>query len=93
MPFNIGGPAGNKSSPTQIGTDTTWSILTGGGGRYSEACAAIKTDGTLWTWGLNNDGELGLNDEVQRSSPTQVPGTTWHQLSGTNNGFFAIKQL
>ena len=42
---------------------------------------AIKTDGTLWTWGEPGDyGILGLNEvgnPGSRSSPTQLPGTTW----------------
>ena len=34
---------------------------------------AIKTDGTLWSWGLNSTlGELGLGDTVSRSFPTQI---------------------
>ena len=61
------------SSPVQI-PGTNW----------SEAIAvtfyssvASKTDGTLWTWGLNNNGVLGLNGATHRSSPTQIPGTSW----------------
>ena len=45
-------------------------------------CSAIKTDGTLWSWGYNHTGQLGHNSTVWRSSPTQVPGTNW---STTNN--------
>ena len=37
--------------------------------------AAIKLDGTLWTWGANTAGQLGVGDVTDRSSPTQVPGT------------------
>ena len=40
------------------------------------AVQAAKTDGTLWTWGYNDKGQLGLNDGVSRSSPTQVPGVS-----------------
>ena len=70
------------SSPTQIGTDTTWSILDGGGGgRYALTMSAIKTDGTLWTWGSNEYGLLGQNqghDVEHRSSPIQVgTDTNW----------------
>jgi alpha-tubulin suppressor-like RCC1 family protein len=36
----------NKSSPVQIGSLTDWAKVAG----YQHA-AAIKTDGTLWTWG------------------------------------------
>ena len=36
----------------------------------------------LWTWGRNSAGQLGLNDTVYRSSPTQVgSGTTWNSIS------------
>ena len=33
---------------------------------------ALKQDGTLWAWGYNNDGQLGLGDTTNRSTPTQV---------------------
>jgi len=65
------------SSPTQI-PGTTWSKVTGGG----NIIQAIKTDGTLWSWGTNEAGEGGRNDTVKRSSPTQVgTDTTWSKLS------------
>jgi alpha-tubulin suppressor-like RCC1 family protein len=38
--------------------------------------AAVKTDGTMWTWGLNSAGQLGLGDLINRSSPTQVGALT-----------------
>ena len=40
-------------------------------------------------------GNLNNNDgDIDRSSPVQMGSdTTWHQVSGTNNGFFAIKEL
>ena len=42
---------------------------------------ATKTDGTLWTWGVNAMEELGLNNQNNPcSSPTQIPGTTWELL-------------
>ena len=62
------------SSPTQVGTDTTWRNLTQSKG----SPLATKTDGTLWTWGLNNHGQLGQNNTTYRSSPVQIgSGTTW----------------
>lgn len=62
----------NYSSPVQIGALTTWSSFTGG---FYQA-AAIKTDGTLWTWGYNNTGQLGVGDSSNRSSPVQVGALT-----------------
>ncbi len=31
----------------------------------------------LWSWGSNTQGDLGDSSKTQRSSPVQVPGTTW----------------
>jgi hypothetical protein len=44
---------------------------------------AKKTDGTLWAWGRS--GATMQNDDVRRSSPVQIPGTTW-DLSVTGEG-------
>jgi len=79
------------SSPTQI-PGTTWSSVAGLGSRV----LALKTNGTLWSWGYNEYGQLGLNDRTRRSSPTQVPGTTWAKLpvggqEDTGGGSAAIK--
>ena len=59
------------SSPTQIGTDTTW---THGSleGSWNGGGFCKKTDGTLWCWGLNSSGQLGLNSRTHYSSPVQV---------------------
>ena len=66
-----------RSSPTQVGSDTTWSQVTTCGRQHG--CVASKTDGTLWSWGSNTYGRLGTNQAHpwKYSSPGQVPGTTW----------------
>ena len=54
--------------------------------------AAIKTDGTLWAWGNNTFGQLGLSDITDRYSPVQVGGlTAWSQVSGGYRHTVAIK--
>jgi alpha-tubulin suppressor-like RCC1 family protein len=68
---------GNVNSPTQIGTGTNWSQISTG----IRLAGAIKTDGTLWTWGRNNFGQLGIGANTDKSSPTQVAGTTWNLIS------------
>jgi alpha-tubulin suppressor-like RCC1 family protein len=71
------GDTAHKSSPTQVGALTDWSNI--GVGPFRHHCAAIKTDGTLWTWGYNSNGQLGLNSAgnyARRSSPTQVGALT-----------------
>ena len=68
------------SSPTQVGTDTNWK--SGSVGDYN--MVATKTDGTLWMWGENQSGNLGLNEGYPQmsaaSSPCQIPGTTWETV-------------
>ena len=75
----------------QIGTDTTWSSgLRKNSGTQSSA--AIKTDGTLWVWGTNDWGQLGLNNrDVHYSSPTQIPGTTWSKCSASGSIHMYLK--
>ena len=65
------------SSPTQIGTGTNWATDDGKLCAGDKNTACIKTDGTLWIWGSNQYGVLGLNVLGARSSPVQIPGTTW----------------
>ena len=44
---------------------------------------ALKTDGTLWGWGLNTNGKLGDGTTVGKSSPVQIGQlTNWKQVSG-----------
>jgi len=80
------GPGAHRSSPVQV-PGTNWRQVTGGVHR----ALGTKTDGTLWTWGNNDYGQLGQNNEVKYSSPVQIPGTTWSK--GVANSYFpfAIK--
>ncbi len=70
----------SRSTPRQEFTSSTnWKQVACG----SYHAAAIKTDGTLWTWGYNNDGQLGDNTTfTSRSTPRQefTSGTNWKQV-------------
>ena len=88
--LGLGTYAVNHSSPVQVGTLTTWSQITAG----EYVALAIKTDGTLWSWGKNTQGQLGqgIATTVFRSSPTQVGTlTTWSQIIAGHRGSLAIK--
>lgn len=79
----------SRSSPVQVGAMTDWAKL----GACSAACMfAIKTNGTLWAWGQNDSGQLGLGDTINRSSPVQVGTLTdWMHIAASDNRVVAIK--
>jgi alpha-tubulin suppressor-like RCC1 family protein len=80
----------NRSSPVQTTAfGTNWSKVACGYGNTS----AIKTDGTLWSWGINDNGQLGDNTGTNRSSPVQTVagGTNWKQISCRFRHTAAIK--
>jgi alpha-tubulin suppressor-like RCC1 family protein len=80
----------NRSTPvTTFAGGTNWKQVSSAGAHT----AAIKTDGTLWTWGLGGQGQLGTNDTTDRSTPvtTFAGGTNWKQVSGGNTHTAAIK--
>jgi alpha-tubulin suppressor-like RCC1 family protein len=92
---NINGQLGdgttvNRSSPvTTAGGGTSWSQISGG----IYATSAIKTDGTLWTWGNGGNGQVGDGTTINKSSPvtTAGGGTTWKQVASGGNQTAAVK--
>ena len=78
-----------RSSPVQIGSESNW--VTGSMSADYRGNSAINSNGELFVWGYNNTGTLGQNDRTNRSSPTQVPGTTWRYVSAAGDGIFATK--
>jgi len=77
-----------RSSPVQVGALTTWLNITAG---YNNTLAT-KTDGTLWSWGHNHFGKLGLNNLTDYSSPKQIGAlTTWSKSSCGNYNSIATK--
>jgi alpha-tubulin suppressor-like RCC1 family protein len=97
--FNATGQLGNEtsgyftmqSSPVQtVSGGTNWKSVSTNG---QAVVAAIKTDGTLWTWGYNAIGQLGDNTRVDKSSPVQTVagGTNWKQVAVGSYYTMAIK--
>jgi alpha-tubulin suppressor-like RCC1 family protein len=79
-----------RSSPVQtVAFGTNWKQVTCNQANVS----AVKTDGTLWSWGFGTSGQLGDNAAVSRSSPVQTVafGTNWKQATCGWNNTFGIK--
>lgn len=70
-----------RSSPVQIGASTDWLRVAAGNSHV----AAVKTNGTLWSWGRNNHGQIGDNTIANRSSPIQVGALSNWYLAACGN--------
>ncbi len=60
-------------------TGLTGAIAVAAGG-YDGHSIALKSDGTLYAWGGNSDGQLGDGTTTNRTTPVQVTG-----LSGVSS--------
>ena len=57
-----------KRVPTRVGDASDWAAVTAG--RYHTV--AVKTDGSLWAWGGNGEGQLGDGTTESKYVPTRV---------------------
>jgi alpha-tubulin suppressor-like RCC1 family protein len=70
----------SRSSPVSVvGGFTDWCQVSAG----VNHSLGVRTNGTLWAWGYNSFGQLGINVSSDRSSPVSVVGgfTDWCQVS------------
>jgi alpha-tubulin suppressor-like RCC1 family protein len=65
------GDATDRHTPTQVGASHDWAAIAAGCAD-SYHTLALRKDGTLWAWGFNQFGQLGLRDTTDRNLPTQV---------------------
>ena len=89
------GTVTNRNIPVQIGTDTNWATVSAG----HNHSAAIKTDGTIWTWGGNQAGQLGNGSSQgqvfdRNPQPNTVPiqvgsDTNWVVVSTGGDSHFS----
>jgi len=74
------------SSPKQVGTLDTWiAVSVSPGDAANGFTMAIRSNNTLWAWGNNGQGRLGLGNSTYYSSPKQVTGTNWGEVTPGNN--------
>lgn len=78
----------NRLEPVQVGGGTSdWAAI--GTGWYH--AFGIKTDGTLWGWGMNSSGQVGDSTKTARTTPVQIGTDTWKQVDGGNYYTHGIK--
>ncbi|WP_395736525.1 choice-of-anchor tandem repeat GloVer-containing protein [Prosthecobacter sp.] len=67
------------TSLVQVGSVATWSSVVSG----NYHLLATRTDGTLWAWGYNVNGQLGTGSTTNGVAPVQIgTATNWTSLSG-----------
>lgn len=88
------GDTTNRSTLTQVGSDTNWAKVFVGGaavdytGYLQCSTFALKTDGTLYVCGFNAYYNLGLGNGASRSTFIQLGSSTWSDILAT--GFYTL---
>ncbi|MCL2438511.1 MAG: hypothetical protein FWC99_05440 [Coriobacteriia bacterium] len=75
--LGLGVTGGNRLTPEQVGNRTDWVQLA----VSSSHTVALSEDGELWSWGSNQNGQLGLGDLTSRNEPTRI---------GTDNNWVRV---
>lgn len=76
------------STPAEQDTNEYWGTVSAG---LEHVCAIALGSRELYCWGRNWEGQLGLNDRVERQSPVLVD-TGWQAVSAGSSHTCAIKQ-
>ncbi len=72
-----------------VGYGQCWFSIDAG----SDHSLAVKQDGTLWAWGLNYFGTLGLGNFIDKALPTKVGiANNWQEVYAGRYSSYAIKQ-
>jgi len=71
-----------RVSPVQVGIPTdvpngSWSAVSAA----LDHILGIKTDGSLWSWGDNADGQLGTSGNFQRVFPIKIGSSSWTAIA------------
>ncbi len=76
-----------SGTPLQVSIGNTYTAISAG----RDHSLAIKTDGTLWAWGRNNSGQLGISNEVDKNTPVKIGEDTYIAISAGGDHSLAIK--
>lgn len=76
---------------TRIGTDNDWADMACSR-FWGYSAFAIKTNGTLWSWGENSSVQLGIGNTQAQTQPVQVgTDTDWKQVAAGVSSVLALK--
>lgn len=70
------GTTTTRLTPVSIGLDGTVQVAVGDDFLFTDYSAAVRSDGTLWTWGCNSSGQLGYGATAAVLTPRQVTALT-----------------
>ncbi len=79
-----------SAGPLPQSSDTNW-ISVAAGDSY---CLALKADGTMWGWGDDTQGQLGVTNEfgAWTAVPVQIGSNqVWQAIFASRNSSFAIR--
>jgi alpha-tubulin suppressor-like RCC1 family protein len=75
-------------SPVQVGSASNW-VAVSTGIRHT---VAVRSDGTIWVWGWNGQGQLNLGNFTQQNSPVQMGSVaTWTSVAAGYDASSALR--
>ena len=74
--------------PERIGTDSNWKAIAAGAGHF----LTLKADGTLWGWGTNENGQLGVGPK-EFLEPVRIGADSdWAAVFATDATSLGVKR-
>jgi alpha-tubulin suppressor-like RCC1 family protein len=87
-----GGTSAHQLTPVKVKRLTRVTQIAAGGYFSFDSLGfslALRSDGTVWAWGYNHDGQLGTGTTANSSLPVQVPGLS-HVTGISAGGDFCL---
>ncbi len=66
------GSTTDRHAPILVAGLSDVTAIAGGGGPIDGHSLALRADGSVWTWGRDDYGQLGLGDTQDRHTPTRI---------------------
>ena len=86
--LGIGKTTDTELSPQRVGSDSDWEAIRAG----EDHSLALKSDGTLYSWGKNDRGQLGIGSTGSQTTPRQVGNAgDWKAIAAGGNHSLALK--